>query len=666
MQNRPLQGARAAFERALTFLRAGDGAMAEQLCREALADQPGEPNLTSLLGAALNRQGRGAEAEPLLRRALDEEPNYAKGHEELGRSLLQQGRAEEALSSLRQAVALDPKLQSAQIALVHALGESGRVTEAEAQMQEFLHADPARELIAQGGQHQRAGRLGEAEAAYREILRRDPRHVEALRLLALIAMKTEHYGQAEQLLKRVVEIAPDFLAAWIDLSRVQLEKLDLPGAQASIERARLLNPRSAQVLIHAATVEARSGRHEAAIANYRLATEINPRSTGAFLGLGNTLKTIGRQAEAIEAYRQAAALRPEQSEAWWSLSNLKTFRFEDTEVETMERQLESASLAEEARVQFSFALGKAMEDRGDFAGAFAHYERGNRTRRRLESYDPVQTEVINERIRVVFDADFLVRHGGSGHPDPAPIFVVGMPRSGSTLIEQVLASHSAVEATHELPEVGRLIQRMNRDRDDKLTYPEVVGHFDAGDFAAFGRAYVEATRQYRGGAARFIDKNPNNFANVGLLSVALPNARFINTCRHPLDNCFSCYRQLFARGQPFTYDLVELGEYYLEYDRMMRHWHAVLPGRVLDVHYEDVVADLGHQARRVLEYCGLPWEDACLRFHETERAIRTASSEQVRQPIYESSIGIWRRYERELAPLLDVLQPVLRPLGRNA
>jgi tetratricopeptide (TPR) repeat protein len=654
-----MERARAAFERAPTFMRAGDAAMAERLCRESLAEVPGEPNLSTLLGAALNRLGRGAEAEPLLRRALEEEPNYAKGHEELGRSLLQQGRSDEAIASLRRALAIDPKLQAAQLTLVHALTESGREPEAQAAMQAFLRADPARERIAEAATHQRAGRLEQAEAIYREILQRDPRHVEALRLLALVAMQTEHYGQAEQLLARAVEIAPDYLAAWIDLSRAQLERLDLPAAQVSIARAAELNPRSANVQVHVANVQARSGRHAEAIEAYRRAAGLNPGSTPAQLGLGNTLKTIGRQAEAIEAYRQAAMLSPSASEAWWSLSNLKTFRFEDADVEAMRRQLASRGLSDEARAQFSFALGKALEDRGDHAQAFEHYAAGNRLRRALEHYDPVQAEIMNERIRAVFDAPFIARHAGRGDPDPAPIFVVGLPRSGSTLIEQILASHSQVDATHELPEVGRLILNIKREQRDRNAYPEAVRDFDGADFAALGRAYLEATRQYRRGAPRFTDKNPNNFASVGLLFLALPNARFINARRHPLDTCLSCYKQLFARGQPFTYDLVELADYYLEYDRMMAHWREVLPGRVLDVQYEDVVADLPGQVRRMLDFCGLSWEEACLRFHETERAIRTASSEQVRRPIYDSSIGVWRRYERELAPVIDVLAPLL-------
>ena len=641
--------------------------MAERLCRDALAEFPDEPNLTSLLGAALNRQGRGQDAEPLLRRALEEEPGYAKGHEELGRSLLQLGRFDEAIESLHKALDLDPKLQSAQLTLVHALTESGRVAEADALMKSFLRADPAREMIAKAAEHHRAGRLEEAEGIYREILRRDPRNLEALRLLALIAIDAEHYGQAEKLLQRAVEIAPDFLAAWIDLSRAQLERLDLPAALQSIERAAALNPRSANVQVHVANALARSGRHNEAIETYRRATELKPDWPAGYLGLGNALKTVGRQAEAIAAYRRAAVLRPDQSEAWWSLSNLKTFRFEDAEIEAMERQLESPTLPDEARVQFSFALAKAREDRGELRHAPSSCTSSAiELAAAIENYDPVQTEVINERIIDVFDADFLARHAGCGHPDPAPIFVVGLPRSGSTLIEQILASHSRVDATHELPEVGRLIQGINRERKDRIIYPEAVRDFDDAAWAALGRSYIDETRKYRRGASHFVDKMPNNFASIGLLSLALPNAIFINTRRHPLDTCLSCYKQLFAKGQPFTYDLTELGEYYLQYDRLMAHWHAVLPGRVLDLQYEQMVADQAGQTRRLLDFCGLPWEDACLRFHETERAIRTASSEQVRLPIYDDSIGIWKNYERELAPLIGILQRVLPPLGRDA
>ncbi len=658
--------ARAAFERALAFLRGGDARMAEQHCREALANDPCEPNLSVLLGAAWNRQQRGAEAEPLLRRALAVLPEYAKGHEELGRSLMQQGRGEAAIASLQRAVQLDPKLQSAQLALVHALGDAGRGAEAEQVMQSFLRADPARESLAKAAELHRTGKLEQAEGIYRQILQRDPKHVEALRLLGQLALQGERYGQAEQLLKRAVEAAPDYVAAWVDLARAQLERLDLAAARVSIERAAAMSPGSALVQLHLANVLARSGRHDDAVAAYRRAAELNPAGPAPWIGLGNTLKTVGRQAEAIAAYRRAATLRPEHSEAWWSLSNLKTFRFTEPEVEAMRRLRATEGLADESRVQFSFALAKALEDRGEHARAFELYAEGNRLRRAREHYDPVQTEVLNERIRTVFDAAFLARHAGAGDPDPAPIFVVGLPRSGSTLIEQILGSHSQVDATHELPEAGRLVQRIGRGRADGLTYPDAVQAFGAADWLAFGRAYLDETRKYRQGAPRFVDKMPNNFPMIGLLALALPNARFINARRHPLDTCLSCFRQLFARGQPFTYDLTELGEYYLEYEKMVAHWRAALPGRVLDVQYEDVVADQPGQARRLLDFCGLPFEEACLRFWETGRAIRTASSEQVRQPIYDSSVNAWRRYETELAPLIDILRPALPAFGRNA
>ena len=485
--------------------------MAERLCRDALVSVPGEPNLLSLLGAALNAQGRGREAEPLLRRALEEEPGYAKGHEELGRSLLQLGRTDEAIDRLRRALELDPKLQSAQLALVRALQQSGRSDQAEEQMQAFLRADPARELLAQAAEHHRAGRFEKAESIYREILRRDPRHVEALRLLALVAMNAEHYGQAEELLKRAVEVAPDFLDAWIDLSRAQLERLDLQAALASIEHALRLNPRSAGVLVNLANVQARSGRHDEAIETYRRAIELNPNMLAGHVGLGNTLKTVGRQAEAIEAYRRGTVLRPQVSEAWWSLSNLKTFRFTDEEIETMQRQLELPELSDEARVQFCFALAKAREDRGDYAPAFELYERGKGLRRAVENYDPVQTEAINERITEVFSAEFLAQHAGRGHPDPAPIFVVGLPRSGSTLVEQILSSHSMVDATHELPEVGKLINRINRERRDRVSYPEAVRDFTDETWAALGRSYIEQTRAVPRQRAALHRQEPEQF-----------------------------------------------------------------------------------------------------------------------------------------------------------
>jgi hypothetical protein len=305
-----------------------------------------------------------------------------------------------------------------------------------------------------------------------------------------------------------------------------------------------------------------------------------------------------------------------------------------------------------------FALAKAAEDRGDHEAAWTWYVEGNAKARAQQSYDPVQTQQVHDALIEVFDADLFATRRGQGDPDPASIFVLGLPRSGSTLIEQILASHSAVEGTSELPYIGRIASSLGRSRADSLAYPAVLRQLDASALRALGAEYLARAAVHRRlGRPRFVDKMPNNFPHVGLIALILPEARIIDARRNPLDTCVANFRQLYARGQAFSYDLYELGEYYLEYQRLMAHWDAVLPGRVLRVQYEDMVSDLEGGVRRLLDFCGLPFEPACLRYWETERAVRTASSEQVRQPLYASSVGQWRRYEGGIDELIEVLGP---------
>ena len=321
---------------------------------------------------------------------------------------------------------------------------------------------------------------------------------------------------------------------------------------------------------------------------------------------------------------------------------------------------DSAELTDQSRVNFLFALAKATEDAGDFAKAWDYYREGNTLQRQLESYDAVQTEVTNDELITVFSGDFLDERSGAGNPDAAPILVVGLPRSGSTLIEQILASHSMVEGTAELPYLGRVATSLNRNRADGINYPRAVRELNAANFHALGQNYLDLAGPHRQlSRPRFIDKNPNNFPSVGLLHLILPQAKVIDARRYPLDSTLSCYRQLFAKGQSFVYDLQDLGEYYLEYQRMMDHWHQVLPGRVLTVQYEELVTSFESQVRRLLDYCDLPWEDSILDFHMTDRPVRTASSEQVRQPVYSNSIHFWRNYAEHLGELRDVLEPIL-------
>jgi len=410
-------------------------------------------------------------------------------------------------------------------------------------------------------------------------------------------------------------------------------------------------------LLHASMLGV-ADRHEEAIAVYEKVLDLAPGKAGALCSMAHHLKTIGKQDAAIARYRECIDTRNGHAEAYWSLANLKTFRFDEAEVQAMHQQLESGELDDLARAQIHNALGLEYEGRKDYDKAFDNFEKCNLLKRRSESYDPVETEATTDRVIELFD-DLFLKKGSTTDVEPTPIFVVGLPRSGSTLIEQILASHSGVEGTHELSDLSRVVRAMGRGARRKLQFPETVAELKASAWARMGRKYIESTAKHRKGAPYFIDKNPNNFIFAGLIRMAMPNAKIINARRHPLDSCFGSYKQLFASGQPFTYDLTELGEYYLQYQRLMDHWHQAMPGFVLDVHYEDVVGDLEAQVQRILDFCGLPFEESCLRFHETERAVKTASSEQVRKPIYSTSVNLWRHYEAHLDVLVEILEPLL-------
>ena len=383
---------------------------------------------------------------------------------------------------------------------------------------------------------------------------------------------------------------------------------------------------------------------------YERSIALNPAIAGFQMGYGHVLKTLGDQGRALEAYRTAIRLKPDFGEVYWSMANLKVFRFEDSEVAAMEEQVARTDLSDNADIHFRFALGKAHEDKGDYDTAWHYYDTGNQKQRTKVFHDPVEMELRHEEIIEVFSREFLESHAGSGYDDASPIFIVGLPRSGSTLIEQILASHSQVEGTAELPTLNRLATAIGRYRSEQVQYPRAVRDLRSRDFRAYGRQYIEEARAFRSTDRPFFtDKLPNNFSHVGLIHLILPNAKVINARRHPCDSCLGGYKQLFGKGQHFTYDMADLAVYYRQYHATMRHWHDVLPGKVLDVHYEETVTDLETQVRRILEHCGLPFEEACVRFHETQRPVKTASSEQVRQPLYTGALGYWRRYEKHLA-----------------
>ncbi len=658
----PSESVRVFYDTAMAHLRAGDLDQAEQVARRAQVIYPRDPNISCLLGELCLKRRRPQEARTWFGRTLEHFTDFPRALEGAGRALLDEKKPVRAAEFLARAARAVPERVNTQLVLARALAMAGQAPEAEAAFNRALALDPDRAVVARAAEAYREGRAQEAEQWLREHLKATPDDPIALRLLAQIGIDANQVRPALRMLRRTVELAPDFVLAWNDLANLHMQEERYDEALETAAHAISLDPELPHGWVIRANILSRAQRHAEAEAVYRDALEKNPGHAGALSGLGHVLKTIGRTPEAIEAFRECIRLHPRFGEAYWSLANLKTFSFAPEEVAVMRALVDDASLADESRVNLLYSLGKHLENQGEFDAAFDAFSRGAALRREHEVYDPVQTQVVHDRIIEVFTPAFLAERAGSGDPAPDPILVVGMPRSGSTLIEQILASHSQVEGTMELPDLSRLIRDINREGKGKIQYPEALRHMNADDLASLGRRYLETTARYRSGRAYFIDKMPNNFAAVGLLHLILPNAKVIDARRHPLDSCLGTWKQLFFKGQAFTYDFFELGQYYLQYDRIMAHWREVLPGKVLEVRYEDVVADLDGQVRRLLAHCGLDFEADCLRFWETERAVNTASSEQVRKPLYSGSVNFWRHYEPHLGELIGQLEPLLDSL----
>jgi len=511
------------------------------------------------------------------------------------------------------------------------------------------------------------GELAEAESIIRDFLLRQGHHVEAMRLLARIGIERDVLDDAQLLLEAVLDLTPDYHAARFDYAQVLIKRHMYPSAHGEAEKLLAADPSNRNYrTLHALTCVG-LGLHERAIELYRELLTGAAQPADLHLSIAHSLKTLGRREEAIAEYRAAAAARPGYGDVYWSLANLKTYRFTDEELEQMTTAEPAASLVD--RYHLCFALGKALEDRQQYASSFEYYARGNALKRAASHYRPEVLE-LNTRLQIeVCTPGLFARNKGSGASSADPIFIVGLPRSGSTLIEQILASHSAVEGTHELADIPRIVVDLKgRDADlDNPRYPAVLAGMSAEDFRALGEKYLTDTRIYRSGGRsplasgkqRFIDKMPNNFRHIGLLHLMLPNAKIIDARREPMACCFGNLKQLFAQGQEFTYSIEDIARYYRTYLELMRHWDSVLPGRVLRIHHEDVVDDLPGAVRRLLDYCELEFEPACVEFHKTQRSVRTASSEQVRQPIYREGLDQWRHYEPWLQPLREALGDAL-------
>lgn len=496
-------------------------------------------------------------------------------------------------------------------------------------------------------------RLGEAEPLLRAHLKADPFDVAAIRMLAELAGRIGRMADAETLLRRAIELSPGFVAARSNLATILYRQSRIAEALAELDALIAIDPDHAGNANLRAAAMGKIGEYDEAIALYGDVLKRHPEQPKVWMSYGHVLKTVGRLPDSVEAYRKAIAIMPHLGEVWWSLANLKTVTFSDGDIAAMEEALNRAGLAEEDRFHLHFALGKAFEDRGAAERAFAHYEEGNRLRRALLNYDSSAPTRQVDRAIALFTKDLFAERDGQGCPAPDPIFVLGMPRAGSTLIEQILASHSLVEGTMELPDITFLASRVGERKGG-------LGSITAEELRGLGEEYLERTRiQRKTDKPHFIDKMPNNWAHVGLIRLILPNAKIVDARRHPLGCCFSNFKQHFARGQAFSYGLDDMGRYYADYVRYMAHIDAVLPGRVHRVFYERMVEDSETEIRALLAALGLPFEESCLRFYENDRAVRTASSEQVRRPIYREGTEQWQMFEPWLDPLKAALGPVL-------
>jgi tetratricopeptide (TPR) repeat protein len=483
------------------------------------------------------------------------------------------------------------------------------------------------------------------------------RHVEALRLLGRIAQRRGAADRAERLFREVVENAPGYAAARLDYVRVLIERQTYPAALEQVDERLRTAPSDTEARFLRATILAGLGRHDEAVPVFRELLSETPQRNYLRIVLGNSLKALGRTDEAVQAYQEAARGQGDIGDAYWSLANLKTYRFRDEEIERM-RGLEALpGSGRPDRAHLCFALGKALEDRGDYSGSWAFYERGNLLVRAKSGYRPETIEDNICRLIQLCSAEFFAARAGAGASARDPIFIVGLPRSGSTLLEQILASHPGVDGTQELQDIPRIVSELQGQGPNRggARYPDLLPGLDPLLFERLGRRYLNETRVYRRGRPRFVDKMPNNFRHVGLMHLMLPNASIIDIRREPMACCVSNLKQLYARGQEFCYGIEDIARYYRAYLELMRHWDRVLPGRVLRVSYEDLVEDLDVNVRRILDHCGLDFEPACLEFHRSRRAISTPSSEQVRQPLFREGLSQWRRYEPWLGLLRETL-----------
>ncbi|MHA6334023.1 tetratricopeptide repeat-containing sulfotransferase family protein [Qipengyuania sp. CAU 1752] len=636
-------------------LQSGDFERGLASAENLLATWPDDAEALYMAAVAQRFLKRYVAAGQILQRLHAASPEYGRAWQEAGHLARDAGNRDAAIAAYARAVQFNPVLEASWTAQAQLLEADARLVEAQAAraQAERLRKLP-RELLAVAN-HLHEGRLLRAEEICRAFLQKNPRNVEGMRLLAQIGIKLGILDDAEFLLESAVAFQPDNVQLRLDYMDALRRRQKFAQSREQAESLHQGEPDNPLFQSHLAIESMQTGDYDRAFDLFEQVLAKIPGDPATLTSRGHALKTTGQSEEAVASYRAAIAARPDHGDAYYALANLKTYRFTDQEVDAMRGQVDRPDLGFMDRVHISFSLGKAHEDRAEYEESFRFYEQGNALKRAQTRYSADAMAEELARQGEACSPELFEHHTGTGDPAPDPIFIVGLPRAGSTLLEQILASHSLVDGTMELPNILALAHRLRGRKAGQSRYPQILHELEADQLAKFGGDYIENTRIHRQDAPFFIDKMPNNFRHVGLIHLILPNAKIIDARRDPMDCCFSGFKQLFAEGQEFTYGLHEIGRYYADYVELMDHWDAVLPGKVLRVQHEDVLDDLDGQVRRMLDHCELPFEQACLEFHQTDRAVRTASSEQVRQPINRAGQGAWKPYEPWLAPLKQAL-----------
>jgi tetratricopeptide (TPR) repeat protein len=640
-----------------SMLLDSDPAAAARQASDIVAKSPDHEEANLLLAAACRRLGDPAAATRVLETLCKAHPDSPVMQFELGRSYAAGGRGADALAAFQRAVTLDAAFADGWRELAAQRFLAGNTLEGDTAYLTYSRLAPDPPELADAGVAAAENRLDAADDMLRRHLTHSPRDVVALRMLADIAAQRGDYIAAERSLTECLEYAPGYAAARYDLARLLYVQQRIDEALPFIERLLASDHQNPKYITLKALSIRLVGRGAESISMMEHVVAEHPEDAQGWLVYGNLLREMGDQFRSIEAYRQSIAAQPGFGEGYWALANLKTFRFTDADISSMQEQLARSPPFSSSRKHIEFALGKAFEDAGRFEESFEHYVRGNEQQRYRLDYDPAASTAYLQSSKALYMGSFFADRSGWGSTRPDPIFVVGLPRCGSTLLEQVLASHSQVEGTRELPDVPALVAELYlRPGPGNAEYPASIASLSAAEIGRLAERYLAQTQAHRPlRLPRFVEKMLGNFSHVGLIHLMFPRAAIIDMRRHPLACSFSCYKQLFARGMNFSYDLRELGRYYRDYVELMEHMDAVVPGRVHRVHYEHLVADPEGEVRRLLDYCRLPFEADCLRFYDNPRVVQTVSSEQVRRPIYADAVDQWRHYEPWLKPLKDAL-----------